>query len=199
MSAPESISLDKQTVTLRLKPRPSQQLVDTDEKVHRFIAKSATWRAAMSIAITSPVQPTFGQYNELLATMTRLFLSHECVGICVPHFVEQTAQKCPFRYKSRRDLVEWVIDEHNLVNIRLHKPILSYNEALLEYFAPLPVPENLWTRVAPEQLPAVKPHLVYPSNQLVEISIDTSDKQQLTPSLWETYHHPNTSTAATTK
>jgi hypothetical protein len=84
-----------------------------------------TWDAMMAFAMSYPYQP-----NAADKELARVFYETIVVKLlvcpqCPPHYLEMLTTYPP-DVSNRPALIEWNIKVHNLVNARLHKPILDY-------------------------------------------------------------------------
>jgi hypothetical protein len=70
-------------------------------------------------------------------------------SVWLAEFEKRILGNCACRAEWRRDLqssppdfsryFEWTVDQHNKVNARLGKPVISYNDALLIWDQPIPI------------------------------------------------------------
>lgn len=91
---------------------------------------SSGWRFLHAITLTYPLDPT----PEDKALYTELF---SCTGRCLPcgtcsdNFIENTKNN-PIRLNTRVELVDWLVQIHNMVNLETGKPIMSTEDMLTE-------------------------------------------------------------------
>ena len=89
---------------------------------------SSAWRFLHCTCMTYPEKPSPQQKQDMYNFLTSIGPILPC-KLCRPKYAEYIASH-PFRLSSRRALVNWMIDLHNHINERLHKTVLSREEAM---------------------------------------------------------------------
>lgn len=90
-----------------------------------------TWFFLHSVTFNYPFKPT----AEDKAHITQFFKEIEDIlpcSICRRHYKGHLKKK-PIQADGRKELVYWLIDLHNIVNIQEHKPTMSYAAVLKLY------------------------------------------------------------------
>jgi hypothetical protein len=88
------------------------------------------WHFIHFVAYNYPLEPTEGDkvvYMNFLKSLSKVL---PC-PICGVHF-ERHMKEMPPRLDNRKEFFEWTIDMHNEVNKMNGKPILSYDEAIIQ-------------------------------------------------------------------
>ena len=93
---------------------------------------SQAWHFIHSVAYTYPENPTESEKDNYLAFINSLSKVLPC-SICSEHFM-QILQYMPPKLDSQQDFFNWSIDVHNEVNKSNGKPILSYEDALNQFY-----------------------------------------------------------------
>jgi Erv1 / Alr family len=88
------------------------------------------WRFIHWVALTYPNNPSDKDKQNYLKFFESLQDVLPC-GICADHFRENM-EKIPIRMDSNRELFNWTVDMHNIVNVQTNKKILTYNQAFGE-------------------------------------------------------------------
>ena len=89
------------------------------------------WHSLHIITFNYPVDPT----NEDKINYDNFFKNIQFIIPCIKcqkHYRENLV-KYPIRLNTKIDLIKWLIDIHNEVNISLNKKILNYDEAMNIY------------------------------------------------------------------
>jgi hypothetical protein len=103
------------------------------------------WNFMHYVALGYPDTPTSEDKDNYKLFYESLGHVLPCQG-CATHY-KDTLTNVPVtpHLDSREDLLRWTFDIHNLVNARLEKPQLSYEDALLLYtHKQFPVFDVLW-------------------------------------------------------
>ena len=89
---------------------------------------SCGWLFLHSVALNYPVNPT---YNDKVHMKTYFEMVGKVLpcNTCKKHY-EDNLKKLPIQLNSRKDLLNWTIDFHNLVNEIIGKKKISRKEAL---------------------------------------------------------------------
>ena len=90
------------------------------------------WKFIHYVALTYPPKPTEADKKKYL----NFFLSLQDVlpcEICAMHFRENMKEH-PIRLDNNRELFNWTVDVHNVVNKQNGKKVLTYDEAFDELF-----------------------------------------------------------------
>ena len=94
------------------------------------------WDIMISYALTYPYQPNAARralaQQFYTITVLQLILCSQCVG----HYTTMIAEHPPDT-RHRDALVRWVIARHNDVNVRLNKPVMSYEAVMTQWYGPL--------------------------------------------------------------
>ena len=88
------------------------------------------WKFIHWVALTYPNHPTDKDKQNYLKFFESLQDVLPC-GICADHF-RQNMEKMPIRMDNNKDLFNWTVDMHNIVNAQTGKQILTYNQAFAE-------------------------------------------------------------------
>ncbi|CAG9560891.1 unnamed protein product [Danaus chrysippus] len=86
-----------------------------------------TWGFLHSMASYFPEKPTHTQSNDM-SKFFNIFAQFYPCEPCALDFKEDIA-KHPPKTKSRKDLVKWLCERHNTVNIKLGKPVFDCSKA----------------------------------------------------------------------
>ena len=94
---------------------------------------SHLWFSLHTITFSYPLKPTINEQNEF----KNFFLSLQNVipcSVCKRNYKRHLLEKPINNHlKSRKDLVYWLIDIHNMVNAEIGKKILSYDTVIKKY------------------------------------------------------------------
>jgi hypothetical protein len=96
---------------------------------------SATWRSMHAITLTYPDNPT----PEIQDNYKLYFFNIQKVlpcGLCRAHFKE-VLLKTPPDTSSRTNLVRWLFNVHNMVNVNTNKPMYLFSTYIYEYLPPV--------------------------------------------------------------
>ena len=88
------------------------------------------WKFIHWVALTYPSQPTQEDKKNYLKFFESLQDVLPC-PICAVHF-KQNMKDHPIQMGSNRELFNWTVDIHNMVNKQNGKKILTYDEAFSE-------------------------------------------------------------------
>jgi FAD-linked sulfhydryl oxidase len=116
----------------------------------------SAWRFLHAVTFAYPEHPTPEQRDAAMQLFLSLRHMIPC-GDCCGHYCSEI-QAAPPRVESRDALSRWLVDLHNRVNVRLHKPQYAYEDAKAEYLAEssqclLPTEPCSTDRRAPSALP----------------------------------------------
>ena len=89
---------------------------------------ASTWRMLHCVSMTYPKRPSQKTRDNMEVFLTSLGKILPC-RLCACNY-QKYVRHHPFNLSGRDGLMRWMIDLHNDVNMRLKKPILSYEEAL---------------------------------------------------------------------
>jgi hypothetical protein len=89
---------------------------------------SSAWRFLHCISMTYPEKPSLQDKQDMAFFLYSIGPILPC-KLCRPTYKDYVHTH-PFQLSSRRALTRWMIDLHNHVNQRLHKPILTQKEAM---------------------------------------------------------------------
>lgn len=90
------------------------------------------WRFIHYVALTYPPKPTEEDRKKYIKFFESLQDVLPC-EICAVHF-RQNMKEYPIKMGSNRELFNWTVDIHNVVNKQNGKKVLSYDEAFDELF-----------------------------------------------------------------
>lgn len=90
------------------------------------------WKFIHYVALTYPSKPTEKDKAKYLKFFESLQDVLPC-EICASHFREHMKQH-PIKMETNRELFNWTVDIHNIVNTQNGKKILTYDEAFDELF-----------------------------------------------------------------
>ena len=90
------------------------------------------WKFIHYVALTYPSKPTEQDKAKYLKFFESLQDVLPC-EICAAHF-RQNMKEYPIKMGSNRELFNWTVDIHNIVNKQNGKKILTYDEAFDELF-----------------------------------------------------------------
>lgn len=90
------------------------------------------WKFIHYVALTYPSKPTEKDKAKYLKFFESLQDVLPC-EICASHFREHMKQH-PIKLETNRELFNWTVDIHNIVNTQNGKKILTYDEAFDELF-----------------------------------------------------------------
>lgn len=88
------------------------------------------WRFIHWVALTYPNKPTDKDKEKYLKFFESLQDVLPC-GICAEHFTKNMKTH-PIRMGSNRELFDWTVDMHNIVNKQNGKKTLTYDQAFTE-------------------------------------------------------------------
>mmetsp|Transcript_24921 Transcript_24921/g.41545 ORF Transcript_24921/g.41545 Transcript_24921/m.41545 type:complete len:212 (+) Transcript_24921:87-722(+) len=98
--------------------------------VDRSELGASSWDLLHSIAAYYPEKPSEDDKRRVLALLDALAYLYPC-PVCAKDF-QATMSTLPPKVDSRKDLVLWMCEQHNLVNKKLHKPIFPCDMRLLD-------------------------------------------------------------------
>lgn len=94
---------------------------------------SHLWFSLHSITFTYPLKPTYDEKKEF----RNFFLSLQNIipcSICKKNYKRHLKEKpIESHLETRKDLVYWLIDMHNIVNAEIGKKVLSYETVIKKY------------------------------------------------------------------
>ena len=91
-----------------------------------------TWFFLHSVTFNYPFKPTVYDKHHIKQFFKEIEDILPC-SVCRRHYKEHLKKK-PIKSESRKELVYWLIDLHNIVNIQEHKPTMSY-QAVLDLYS----------------------------------------------------------------
>ena len=99
--------------------------------MHPKVWGPPTWIFLHSVTFNYPDNPT-----DIDKEIHRSFF-HSLENIlpcqkCRNHY-KKNIQNYPIKLNSRKELIQWLIDVHNMINKENGKPILSYDDVINEY------------------------------------------------------------------
>eukprot|EP00546_Thalassionema_frauenfeldii_P000643 CAMPEP_0178937006 /NCGR_PEP_ID=MMETSP0786-20121207/25502_1 /TAXON_ID=186022 /ORGANISM="Thalassionema frauenfeldii, Strain CCMP 1798" /LENGTH=130 /DNA_ID=CAMNT_0020615499 /DNA_START=154 /DNA_END=546 /DNA_ORIENTATION=+ len=90
----------------------------------------SSWTLLHSMAAWYPDNPTKEEQTMMVGFMTTLARFYPCTW-CAADFQEKLKEK-PVRAESRKDLCQWLCEQHNLVNDKLGKKTFSCDMKTLD-------------------------------------------------------------------
>lgn len=91
-----------------------------------------TWFFLHSVTFNYPFKPTIEDKIHIKHFFKEIEDILPC-SVCRRHYKEHLKKK-PINADNRKDLVYWLIDLHNIVNIQEHKPTMSY-QAVIDLYS----------------------------------------------------------------
>ncbi len=88
------------------------------------------WKFIHWVALTYPNHPTQKDKDNYLKFFESLQNVLPC-GICAEHF-RKNMERNPIRMESNRELFDWTVDMHNIVNKQNGKKTFTYDQAFAE-------------------------------------------------------------------
>lgn len=89
------------------------------------------WFLLHSVTFNYPFKPTNDDKKHVKKFFSIMADTLPC-SICRKHYKQHLAKK-PIQNQNRKELVYWLIDLHNIVNIQEQKPTLSYDTVIDMY------------------------------------------------------------------
>lgn len=127
----------------------------------------STWEVMHTITFSYPEDPSPEQQQEAISLFMSMAKMLPC-DTCAAHFEQAITETLPIQnhVDSRDSLSRWLVEVHNLVNRRLGKPELSYEEAKEIYVNrknECMIQSSHSTECSPASPPSPKPSKTTPS------------------------------------
>jgi hypothetical protein len=110
-------------------PPPLSTLLSYDKWTHR------SWECMMTYAFTYPYKPTDTDKALALLFYTKIVFKLLLCPVCPPHY-QAMLEKHPPDVSNRLALIKWNILVHNIVNKRLEKPEMTYEQVMPLWLGP---------------------------------------------------------------